>query len=90
MSKWRRNKSLPRRWQRSHLINKYGNICYICQLPFQSLKDVTFDHYIPLSRGGFDLLENYRLAHQECNLLKADMLPEEFIKFQKGGILVEN
>jgi len=89
MSKWRRNKSLTRRWQRNHLIKIYGNICSICGNPFKSIKDITFDHYIPVSKGGFDLLENYRLAHLNCNQLKNDMTPDEFEEFQKGGKLVE-
>lgn len=89
MGKWRRNKSLTRRWQKNHLIKKYGCICWICDLPFKSIKDITFDHYIPISKGGFDLLENYRLAHFHCNQLKADMTPEEFQEFQQGGKLVE-
>lgn len=44
---------------------------------------------MPFSKGGLDLLENYRLAHDACNQLKADMTPEEFGEFQKGGALVE-
>lgn len=89
MSKWRRNRSLTRRWQRAHLIKKNGNICHICGLSFKSIKDITFDHIIPFSKGGLDLLENYGLAHDACNQLKADMTPEEFKEFQNGGALVE-
>lgn len=89
MGKWRRNRSLTRRWQRSALIQKYGAVCYICSLPFKSMKDITFDHLIPLSKGGMSELDNFRLAHYECNYLKADMTPEEFKEFQQGGILVE-
>lgn len=80
--KWRRNWSLKRRWQRNHLVNKYGNACYICKDEFKSIKEITFDHYIPLSRGGMDELENYRLAHYYCNQLKNNMTPEEFKLFQ--------
>lgn len=89
MGKWRRNKSLTRRWQRNHLIMKYGFKCYLCGSPFLSMKDITFDHYIPSSKGGVCELENYRLAHDECNQLKADMTPKEWEIFQKGGDLVE-
>lgn len=89
MCKWRRNKSLTKRWQKDHLVKKYGGICFYCEKPFKSKKDITLDHYIPISKGGFDLLENYRLAHYECNQSKADMTPEEFVVFQKGGLLVE-
>ena len=89
MAKWKRNKSKRRRWQRNHLVCKYGNVCHICGEEFKSIKDITFDHYIPASRGGFDELSNYRLAHFGCNQLKADMLPEEFLVFQNGGEVVE-
>jgi 5-methylcytosine-specific restriction endonuclease McrA len=86
MGKWKRNRSLPRRWQRNHLIQKYGSVCYLCGEPFVSAKDITFDHWEPLSKGGSDLLDNYRLAHDGCNQLKAAMLPEEFRDFQLGKI----
>lgn len=89
MGKWRRNKSKTRRWQRSQLINRYGAVCFYCDLIFEKMKDITFDHYIPRSKGGLDELENLRLAHLHCNRLKADMTPEEFAIFQKGGELVE-
>lgn len=53
------------------------------------MKDITFDHILPLSKGGFDELENYQLAHWKCNQAKGDMTQEEFDEFQKGGKLVE-
>lgn len=86
MGKWKRKKSLPRRWQRNHLIAKYGSVCYLCGEDFESAKDITFDHWEPVSKGGADMLENYRLAHLKCNQLKADLTPEEFIEFQEGTI----
>lgn len=89
MGKWRRNKSLTRRWQRSKLINKYGAICYICEKPFIKMKDITFDHLRPVSKGGLDEMDNYRLAHFDCNQLKGTMTEKEFEIFQKGAELVE-
>lgn len=86
MGKWKRARSLPRRWQRNHLINKYGAECYICKEPFATLSEVTIDHWVPLSKGGADAMENYRLAHFDCNQLKADLMPEEFRLFQVGSI----
>jgi len=86
MSKWRRVKSLPRRWQRNHLIAKYGNVCYLCGKSIKSLKSITFDHWQPLSKGGADSLETYRLSHFECNQLKANLTPEQFSEFQAGNI----
>lgn len=89
MGKWRRNKSLKRRWERSALINKYGAICYLCGQPFQSMKDITIDHWLPFAKGGIDEFSNLRLAHLECNQEKSNMTPEEFLEFQKGGDKVE-
>ncbi len=89
MSKWNRNKSKTRRWQRNHLVCKQSGRCAICDGDFKSMKDITFDHITPISRGGFDLLENYQLVHFECNLAKGQMTQEEFTFLQKGGLLVE-
>ena len=87
--KWRRNKSLTKRWQKYHLIKKNGNLCQICLEPFKSMKDITLDHKVPISKGGFDLLENYQLAHLGCNQSKGNMTEEEWQEFQRGGVLVE-
>lgn len=85
MGKWKRSKSNRRRWQRNHLIAKYGCICFLCNHPL-TMKEVTIDHYEPLGKGGSDTLDNYRLAHSACNNLKADMTPEEFELFQQGWL----
>ncbi len=90
MGKWRRKLSLPRRWQRNHLIQKYGAVCYLCQEPIEKAKDITFDHWQPLSKGGADDLDNYRLAHYECNNLKGSLEPDEFRAFQIGQIQWED
>lgn len=84
--KWRRKKSLPRRWQRNQLVNQHGAICQICTEPFEKARDITIDHIIPLSKGGEDTFDNYQLAHYDCNQLKADMTPEEFEDFQLGRV----
>ncbi len=60
------------RWNRKHLVNAKGNICAICKKPIVSMKDVTIDHIIPLSKGGADTLENMQLAHSSCNREKGD------------------
>lgn len=89
MAKWNRNKSKKRRWERNHLINRDGNKCSICKKAFESMKDITFDHILPISRGGLDEVVNYQLAHFSCNQTKGVMTPREFEIFQKGGELVE-
>lgn len=85
MPKWKRARSLPRRWQKNHLINKYGTICYLCQKEM-TVQEMTIDHEIPMSLGGPDTLDNYRLAHSSCNHLKNNLNLEEFLAFQAGSI----
>lgn len=87
--KWRRKHSLSRRWQKNHLVQKNGAVCSICSKPFKNAHEMTIDHIVPLSKGGTDTLDNYQLAHLECNQLKADMTPEQFSDFQKGIIVYE-
>nr|WP_194307174.1 HNH endonuclease signature motif containing protein [Dietzia maris] len=77
---------MSRRWQRSHLIAKYGAACYLCGHPIPALDAITIDHWVPLSRGGLDEISNYRLAHFSCNQVKADLTPDEFRAFQNGEI----
>ena len=90
MGKWRRKLSLPRRWQKKHLLAKYGDSCYICHEKFEGMKDITIDHWEPLSKGGADNLDNYRLAHLKCNQLKSGIEPQEFMEFQIGNIQWED
>lgn len=73
----RQTKFSSNRWNRKHLVNKYGNICHICKKPIEDMKDVTVDHVIPLSKGGMDTLDNMRPAHETCNQEKADEVYEE-------------
>lgn len=60
------------RWNRKHLVDKYGNTCHICVKPIESMADVTVDHVVPLSKGGADTLDNMRPAHAACNHEKGD------------------
>lgn len=89
MGKWRRVGSLSRRWQRGHLIAKYGSRCYICSQQIERMEQITFDHWVPLSKGGTDTLDNYRLAHEDCNRLKGAIMPDTFREFQGGLVRYE-
>jgi len=80
---------LSRIWQRKFLVNKYGGDCYLCGKPFEKMGDITIDHWVPISKGGLDDIENYRLAHLACNHLKDDLTPEQWIEFQSGLIRYE-
>lgn len=65
------------------LLLKTNGVCYYCRRRLVLKKKrhseiVTVDHYIPLSKGGYDDFDNKVPACRKCNNLKADMLPEEF------------
>ena len=63
-----------------------GFKCYICKihLPFKDRR-VTFDHVIPLARGGFSTFDNLRICCQECNNKKGDLLLEELFAASKNA-----
>lgn len=46
-----------------------GDRCYLC-LEFVSIHEMTFDHVVPLVKGGEHVAENIKLAHRECNSRK--------------------
>ena len=54
------------------VTSAWGTICYICR------QDVTteghIDHVIPRFLGGTDNLDNLRLTHARCNLVKGKNL----------------
>lgn len=46
-----------------------------------SIKDVTKDHLIPLSKGGRNYMQNKKDCCQKCNHMKGCMYPEQFLVF---------
>lgn len=58
-----------------------GMICQICGLPVDEyLKhpdhfSLSFDHAVPLSKGGTHTNDNLQVSHLICNLLKSDQYP---------------
>lgn len=65
-----------RRRIRPKLIEKYGMICYWCQVEL-STETLTIDHLIPLSKGGSNKMFNLRLSCYNCNQKKSNYSPEE-------------
>lgn len=57
------------------LVLRDGADCFLCRKPFKEELDITFDHWIPQSKGGTWDLDNLRLAHKRCNALKGDRIP---------------
>lgn len=60
----------------AYLVERDGNQCFICQLPFGKERP-TIDHWIPLSKGGTWEITNLRLTHKRCNNWKGNMLPNK-------------
>ncbi len=64
------------REQRIRIITERdGPGCFLCGESFKSEKDITFDHWIPRSRGGTWDIENLRNTHKRCNAIKGDRMP---------------
>ena len=55
------------------LRKRDGDNCYLCGL-FLSVHEMTFDHIVPLVRGGEHTASNLRLAHRSCNSRKGKNL----------------
>lgn len=51
-----------------------GVLCFYCK----TRPATTVDHFVPLARGGFHVLENLRSACQPCNSAKGANLPHEW------------
>lgn len=58
-----------------------GFRCYICSadLPFKH-REATFDHEVPLARGGLSDFSNLRLCCTSCNNKKGDLLLNELFE----------
>jgi hypothetical protein len=59
------------------LIHRDGDLCFYpeCGKPFKTRDEMTFDHWLPQSKGGTWEIENLRLMHKRCNALKGDRMP---------------
>ncbi len=62
--------------QKQGLLRKQGHRCFYCG---ESLAEYHADHFIPLSKGGSDYIENIRMACPPCNLSKSDKMPWEWM-----------
>ncbi len=73
-----RRKGSHGRHDRHHvqlLLTKQDYQCFYCAGP---MEPITWDHFIPMARGGENNINNGRLACHPCNTLKNDMLPRDF------------
>lgn len=65
------------------IYTKFDNKCFNCGLDH----DLTFDHHIPLSKGGKLERDNTVLLCHLCNSTKADQDPETFYSEDKLKLL---
>lgn len=69
------------------VLNKFGEntVCYLTGKPINLLETHTysFDHFIPLAKGGNSSLENLRVCLPEVNRMKTDLPYEDFINLCK-------
>lgn len=71
------------------LTTTFNGACFYCNMPIvrrksertNSLPLAHLDHYIPLSKGGLNTLDNVVWACQPCNNKKGAKLPEEFKEY---------
>lgn len=56
------------------ILDRDQGLCGICMRPVLP-GQISFDHIIPLSRGGPHTIENIQLAHLRCNKSKGAKLP---------------
>jgi 5-methylcytosine-specific restriction endonuclease McrA len=61
------------------VLATYGMNCSICKRQIDDKRHLTYDHVIPLVRGGKHSDDNLRPAHRACNSWKAGRLPEELV-----------
>lgn len=64
------------RRKRMVYMNSHGR-CAICGKRI-TLDDFTIDHIIPKGKQGADSLDNLQATCEECNRMKANMMPEDF------------
>jgi 5-methylcytosine-specific restriction endonuclease McrA len=62
---------------RKTLYERDKGVCGICKGPV-SYEQMTIDHIVPLARGGLHSYANTQPAHEECNLAKGEMMPDEY------------
>lgn len=81
--------SKPRPSQKRTLLAIFGPFCYLCRRAFAE-DELTFDHIMPLSKGGKSNLGNLRLACDECNQRKGNQVLTEPNQYAGIKIVVEN
>jgi len=86
------NKNLETTFVWKDVLEKFGEstICYLSGEPINLFENTyNFDHMIPTTRGGQNILSNLGILHEVVNMMKGDLLPDELIYWCEK-ILVHN
>lgn len=59
------------------IVTRDGMLCYLCGQVIGT--DLTFDHDVPLARGGAHDASNIHPAHARCNYSKRDRTAAEYV-----------
>ncbi len=59
------------------ILTRDNNICHICHKKVR--RDLSFDHLIPLSKGGDNSPNNIRVAHLKCNISRSNYKPAQLL-----------
>ncbi len=78
---------LNRKEIEAYLIERYGDICFVCKEPFKLGEEKTLEHWYPQSRARLENwpeekinhVDNLRLSSKRCNARKGSIIPlDEF------------
>lgn len=75
MSKWKKSWSTESNRHYKQRLLRTSNLCGLCGFEIKTMKEVTIDHIIPISKGGSVLdVKNMQLAHEKCNASKGNKI----------------
>lgn len=76
---------------KNDVINKFGEnpVCYLSgkKLNWEDASTYSFDHKLPISRGGESTIDNMGICDYKVNQCKNNLTPEEFIQMCKDVLL---
>ncbi len=67
----------PRNKEKIYIYERENRRCFHCG-KILKFKQITLDHYLPLSKGGTHDIFNIVACCKKCNKIKGDMVPERY------------
>jgi len=63
----------------ARILVRDGMVCYLCHKAVAP-KQLSYDHVVPLSRGGTHSEDNLKVTHRSCNSRKNAMPLEQYLR----------